>query len=304
MVEEGDKLVPAEYRHLPLRFQEASNIDTQLMQNEPVFIWNEECSYNDLTFTKVTAPFQVKCHSKHEQDPAKEELSFFTGWVNKNDIIECDEEHFCHIVDTCEHNPRYKEETLRQGVIDAARAFIDKPYLWGGASLVNEHFAGCPTGVDCSGLIKMAYASINQLIPRDATDQSNFSIELKSINDLQPADIVYITKMRNGTKINHIFMYAGLNNNGAMSFIEVYYAGGKDNKKDRDFIVQYARTREQPATIYFGENFEHIKTGDTFSSEIFQNFTISFGTFFKKPFLAKKNIIAQCITQLKQGDHQ
>jgi hypothetical protein len=48
-------------------------------------------------------------------------------------------------------------------VLEVARAWVGTPYVWGG---LTEH------GIDCSGLVHLAFRLAGQTLPRDASDQA------------------------------------------------------------------------------------------------------------------------------------
>jgi cell wall-associated NlpC family hydrolase len=53
--------------------------------------------------------------------------------------------------------------SLRPGdSVEEARAYLGAPYVWGGMTT---------RGIDCSGLVHMAYRRLGRLIPRDADQQ-------------------------------------------------------------------------------------------------------------------------------------
>jgi len=62
--------------------------------------------------------------------------------------------------------------------VDVARSYLGTSYLWGGLT---------EDGIDCSGLVHIAYRRLGRLIPRDADQQEEAGLE---VDDPRPGDLV------------------------------------------------------------------------------------------------------------------
>jgi cell wall-associated NlpC family hydrolase len=76
--------------------------------------------------------------------------------------------------------------------LDVARSYLGAPYLWGGLT---------ERGIDCSGLVHMAYRRLGRLVPRDAAEQEGAATE---VAELEPGDLVTY-----GEPADHIAFWLG-----------------------------------------------------------------------------------------------
>lgn len=88
--------------------------------------------------------------------------------------------------------PEMERGALRQRIIDVALAYTAAPYRWGGKT---------PRGIDCSGLVSMAYLLSGIVIYRDARLQEGFDLVEIPTADIEPADVLFFP--------GHVALYLG-----------------------------------------------------------------------------------------------
>jgi hypothetical protein len=92
-----------------------------------------------------------------------------------------------------------REASLRRGLAETARSFIDYPYAWGGTS--------AREGFDCSGLAMTVYRLNGLELPRSLSDQYAAGVEV-SREDVEDGDLVFFAT-RGGRRVSHVGIYIG-----------------------------------------------------------------------------------------------
>lgn len=76
----------------------------------------------------------------------------------------------------------YSPKQIPHQPVNVALKFLNAPYLWGGKSIC---------GIDCSGLVQVAYLLSGVNIGRDASDQAKCGDIIDSVNDALPGDLAF-----------------------------------------------------------------------------------------------------------------
>ncbi|OGX39202.1 MAG: hypothetical protein A3C53_04450 [Omnitrophica WOR_2 bacterium RIFCSPHIGHO2_02_FULL_68_15] len=97
----------------------------------------------------------------------------------------------------------------RTWILQAARQFLGDPYYWGGRTAHDPGASSPPhTAVDCSGLVNLCYRAAGLIIPRDAHEQFLKAAPI-SLEQAQPADLVFLSSAKHPDRITHVMLYAG-----------------------------------------------------------------------------------------------
>lgn len=102
-------------------------------------------------------------------------------------------------------NPRQADRVSDVGgkagkIVRAAQSLVGLPYVWGGTS--------ASQGVDCSGLVQLAYKAAGINLPRVSYQQANAGRRV-SLDNLQPGDIVAFDNSSRNNGADHVGIYLG-----------------------------------------------------------------------------------------------
>ncbi len=86
---------------------------------------------------------------------------------------------------------------IKHDLVSDSMQFLGAPYVWGGRSLF---------GIDCSGLVQMAYKLKNIRLKRDASQQAEQGEPVLSLDEAEPGDLAFFENEEG--KISHVGILA------------------------------------------------------------------------------------------------
>jgi gamma-D-glutamyl-L-lysine dipeptidyl-peptidase len=81
----------------------------------------------------------------------------------------------------------YSPKRIQIHPVNVALEFLNAPYLWGGKSVC---------GIDCSGLVQVAYSVSGINIGRDASDQAKCGDIIDSVDNAMPGDLAFFVNSK------------------------------------------------------------------------------------------------------------
>jgi cell wall-associated NlpC family hydrolase len=75
-----------------------------------------------------------------------------------------------------------KLERNTEVLLEAAKAYLHAPYHWGGRTV---------SGIDCSGLVQMAFKLCGKPVLRDAAQQAEMGEGVHFLTEAQPGDLAF-----------------------------------------------------------------------------------------------------------------
>ncbi len=144
----------------------------------------------------------------------------YEGWIANNQVYLIDEQQylrpflkyqtslahwdivrkaFCYLGTPSYHDAQVPESIFPDHACSAALSFVNSPYLWGGRTCA---------GIDCSGLMQIAFRMAGLALPRDASQQALLGAMIP-FGEQQRGDLAFFKNKKE--KITHVGLLLGGN---------------------------------------------------------------------------------------------
>ena len=157
--------------------------------------------------------------------------------------------------------PALPTAASRAEIIRTAELFLGTSYYWGGRSGVQPD---PKIGVDCSGLVSLAYRIHGRDVPRDSHEQKLKARSIQSA-ELQSGDLVFLTDDETSDRITHVMIFTGgdgliesRKSSGRVlrtTFLERFGRSAAAGLKSGEVVTDLSFPRPRRRRIFFGSYF-------------------------------------------------
>ena len=132
-----------------------------------------------------------------------------------------------------------KKLTARQQkvnkIINTSRTFVGTPYRYGGTG---------QRGMDCSGLLLIAFRSADIALPRSAKEQSKIGKSVR-MRQLRPGDLVFFATKKRRRKVSHAGLVTEIKGKRSIKFIHASSSRGvvEDNLYSNYYQKVFVKAR-------------------------------------------------------------
>jgi probable lipoprotein NlpC len=126
------------------------------------------------------------------------------------------------------YSKAYSPQVIHK-VVQSARLFIGTPYLYGGMT---------SRGIDCSGLMTLAFNAAGLKIPRASYDIATLGKEVK-VKDVRKGDLLFFVTGSEKNKISHVGIVVDHKSATNLTFVHAPNSGVRE---DNLFTPYYQKT--------------------------------------------------------------
>jgi probable lipoprotein NlpC len=116
-----------------------------------------------------------------------------------------------------ENSARYNNRTI-SNIVQKARSYTGVPYKYGGTTAA---------GFDCSGLVTVAFQSVDLALPRSSYDMAEIGRVIK-IDAIEVGDLVFFVTNKNSNRISHVGIVTEVKDND-IKFIHASDSGVRED---------------------------------------------------------------------------
>lgn len=147
------------------------------------------------------------------ENPIDNQVEFEDDFFFGGSLIQLDEEG---LEEMAEYDFEEIDDALAQDIIEYAKNFLGRPYVYGSVG---------PKTFDCSGFTSYVFRKYGVTLSRTSRQQATQGVKV-STKDVQPGDLLFFSGRGGGSTVGHVAMAVDVDENGVIKFIHASCSKG------------------------------------------------------------------------------